>query len=78
MEHKSPRDAELTGQGWTRQFSASEPRLGEAVESYQELGLEVLTEPVDIRPGDGTCTSCLLANPEFVKVIYTRPHKVSP
>ena len=73
MEQKSPRDAELTAQGWTRQFSASEPRLSEMTVEYQDLGFEILVEPVDTCPGDGTCTACLVDNPEFVKVIYTRP-----
>ena len=74
MEHKSPRDGELRNQGWTRQFSASPPRLDEAVEEYRAIGFEVLIEPVDICPSDGTCTACLAADPDSVKVIYTRPH----
>ncbi|MFH1138355.1 MAG: hypothetical protein V1816_19960 [Pseudomonadota bacterium] len=72
MEHRSIRDRELGEQGWIRQFSASEPRLTEAVEQYRELGFEVLLEPVDLCPADGDCASCLGAAPEFVKVIYTR------
>ena len=73
MEHKSPRDEELTAQGWTRQFATSEPRLSEAVEEYKELGFEVVIEPVDLCPADDTCTICLADNPDYVKVIYTRP-----
>ena len=73
MEQKSPRHPELKAQGWTRQFSASSPRLEEAVENYRELGFEVLLEPVELNPADGTCTSCLVDNPDFVRVIYTRP-----
>ncbi|MEW5723092.1 MAG: hypothetical protein AB1896_08300 [Thermodesulfobacteriota bacterium] len=73
MDHKSPRDGELVGQGWTRQFSASEPRLSEAVEAYRELGLEVLLEPLDACPADDACTSCFIDHPEYLKVIYTRP-----
>ena len=75
MEQKSPRDTELTAQGWKRQFSASEPRLSEMGDQYRELGLEVLLEPVDTCPPDGGCTACIAENPEFVKVIYTRPNK---
>jgi hypothetical protein len=45
---------------------------------YRELGLEVLLEPVDTCPSDGTCTACLAENPEFVKVIYTRPGPDDP
>lgn len=73
MEHKSPRDEELANQGWTRQFTASEPRLSEFAEEYKELGLEVLIEPVDTCPDDETCTTCMAEDPDFVKVIYTRP-----
>ena len=73
MDHRSPRDRDLVAGGWTRQFSASEPRLSEAVEAYGEMGLEVRLEPVDTCPSDGTCTACFADNPEFLKVIYTRP-----
>jgi len=73
MEHKSPRDAALAAAGWTRQFATSEPRLSEAADEYGELGFEVLIEPVDVCPTDGTCTVCLAENPDYVKVIYTRP-----
>ena len=73
MEHRSPNDADLLASGWTRQFSASEPRLSEAVEAYREIGLEVKLEPVDVCPSDGTCVACFAENPESLKVIYTRP-----
>jgi len=73
MDHKSPRDNRLTAEGWVRQFSASEPRLSEAVASYRELGFEVRLEPVELRPPDGSCRSCLIDCPDHVKVIYTRP-----
>lgn len=72
MESKSPNDVALVAEGWTRQFSASEPRLSEAVESYQEIGMEVRLEPIDTSCSDGTCTVCMAENPEHVKVIYTR------
>jgi hypothetical protein len=72
MAQKSPRDRELKARGWTRQFSASRPRLDEAVQEYRELGFEVLVEPVETSPSDGACTTCIAENPEYVKVIYTR------
>lgn len=72
MEHKSPRDSELRNLGWTRQFSAGQPRLDEAVEAYRELGYQVLLEPVDTCPEEGTCTACLGSDPSAIKVIYTR------
>ena len=76
MEPKSPRDEELVNNGWRRQFSASSPRLDEAVEEYEGLGFEVLVEPVDLTPSAGSCTSCLTGDPDYVKVIYTRPAQI--
>ncbi|MBW1711118.1 MAG: hypothetical protein JRG97_06385 [Deltaproteobacteria bacterium] len=73
MEQKSPRDKELQDQGWTRKFAAAEPRLSEAREGYEELGFEVLFEPLDLCPEDPACTACLAEHPDLIKVIYTRP-----
>ncbi len=58
--------------GWTKQFVAAEPRLSEAVELYRSLGLEVRLEPLPPAE-EGECRSCLEANLERFKVIYTRP-----
>ncbi len=66
------RDEELRAQGWTRQFLADEPRLSEAVDLYRSLGLEVHLEPLSPAE-EGECRSCLEANLERFKVIYTRP-----
>ncbi len=68
--------ARLKAEGWTRRNVASEPRLGEAVDLYRSLGLEVLLVPVRIRDGaDGSCTACFSADadPDRYQVIYTRP-----
>lgn len=71
------REAELIKQGWRRQFMASEPRLGEAVQQYRELGFEVRLEAVDPAAcqSGGQCTACF-QQPEaaaLLKVIFTRP-----
>ncbi len=67
------RQQELENQGWTRQFTADEPRLSEAVEEYQELGFEVLQEPIDPQDmQEGECSSCLMAQCDRYKIIYTR------
>ena len=63
-------DAELRSAGWQRCFVADEPRLSEAVETYEDLGFEVIVLPV--RADDGTCTECMLANPDAFRVIYVR------
>ena len=66
------RQQELENEGWTRQFTTDEPRLSEAVEEYKELGFEVLMEPIDSSETGGECTSCLMADCDHYKVIYTR------
>jgi len=61
---------DLEAQGWQRCFIADEPRLSEAVETYEELGFEVLLLPVPL--DDGGCTECMRQQPDRFKVIYTR------
>jgi len=69
---KTSRHEELEADGWTRQFIASEPRLSEAKEAYEEMGLEVRLEPVDIKDLDQECTDCLEMD-DSCRLIYTRP-----
>jgi hypothetical protein len=66
------RREDLERQGWTRQFTADEPRLSEASEEYKKLGFEVLWEPVNPREMEGECSSCLMAACDQYKIIYTR------
>lgn len=63
------REEELKRQGWIRQFTASEPRLSEAVELYRSLGYEVRLEPA-VPEDREACRECLL---EDCKTIYIRP-----
>ncbi len=69
----------LVAEGWTRRSVVSEPRLSEVVETYEELGHEVLLVPVlkecVADGGAGSCSVCFGADedPERYKVIYTRP-----
>ena len=58
-------------EGWTRRFTGSPPRLTELVDLYEELGQDVLLDPV--LPGElaRECDGCTLALSVF-KVIYTR------
>ena len=66
-------EAELVAAGWQRCFVADEPRLGEAVETYRELGFEVTTVAVRLDDADdGACTACMRLDPERFRVIYTR------
>lgn len=62
--------AELLARGWQRCFIADEPRLSEAVETYEELGFEVALAPVTSQDAD--CTECMMQDPHRFKVIYTR------
>ena len=72
---------ELFAAGWRRRSVASEPRLGEAVTMYRNLGYEVLLVPLlreCAAEGVGeSCTACFEADasPERYQVIYTRPRE---
>lgn len=67
------REEELKKEGWEKRFTMDEPRLSEAVAQYEEIGFEVLLEPVDTSSEE--CTSCLTAVSDRYKTIYTRPRK---
>ena len=67
------REEELKKEGWEKRFTMDEPRLSEAAEQYQEIGFEVLLEPVDLSPEE--CTSCMAASTNTPKTIYTRRKK---
>ncbi|MCK5414783.1 MAG: hypothetical protein KAJ35_05325 [Thermoplasmata archaeon] len=65
-------------EGWKRRMVASEPRLSEIVEMYENLGFEVRLEPLDPSdPGwdEDECTICLEdpGEAERTRVVYTRP-----
>ncbi len=70
---KSQRET-LEAEGWTRQFIASEPRLSDSREAYEEMGLEVRFELVDMDDLDQECKTCLEMD-EHCRVIYTRPKR---
>ena len=60
-------------EGWERRFIASEPRLSEAVEMYESLGLEVRLLPVHKCAEGDECTACF--DSERDRIIYTRKRK---
>ncbi len=76
MPAKKTRREILEAEGWTRQFIASEPRLSEAKEVYEEMGLEVRLEPVDKGDLDQECKDCYEMD-ESCRTIYTRPRRES-
>jgi len=57
--------------GWTRRFVGAPPRLQEAVELYEALGLEVRLEPPSADDLQEFCEDCAAAMTLF-RVIYTR------
>jgi hypothetical protein len=69
-----PTQLELVARGWERRFIYDEPRLSEAVDTYRELGFEVLLLPVAV--DDRDCTECMLQEPDRFRVIYTRKRHV--
>ncbi len=76
-------EVRMMEEGWKRRMVASEPRLSEMVEMYEDLGFEVKLEPVgpdDPYWEEDGCTICLEdpSAKDLVKVVYTRrvPGKV--
>jgi hypothetical protein len=71
----------LEREGWSKRFVASEPRLSEAVEMYQEAGFEVHLEPLSKDPICDSCTGteegddcrvCFEGSEDLYKIIFTR------
>jgi len=67
------REEELQKQGWEKRFTTDEPHLSEMAEQYQELGFEVLLEPVD--PSSEECTVCITVSSDRYRTLYTRRRK---
>ena len=73
------REEELLAEGWERRFVATESRLKEAVELYEEIGFEVLLEPLPKEEetrgascAENGCTACFDGDRERYRIIYTR------
>jgi hypothetical protein len=77
----SNRLAQLEKEGWVRQFEASEPRLSEAVQLYQQSGFEVHLEPVELLSADCSnneskrCLACFEGFQDQYKIIFTRKRR---
>jgi len=65
-----PTEAELSAGGWKRGCIADEPRISELVETYDEIGFDVLLVPVPL--DDMECTECIAQNPDRFRILYTR------
>ncbi len=67
-----PADPELEAAGWERRFLADEARAEEALETYRELGFEVMAvelTPSTLGPKCGSCAATICS--AYV-LIYTR------
>jgi hypothetical protein len=67
------RHEQLVKEGWSRRFIYDEPRLTEAKELYESMGLEVRLEPVIPDELEDGCDTCITAAPDRYRIIYTRP-----
>lgn len=61
----------LRSQGWEMRFSASGPRLSEAMSNYENLGFEVKAVPVKELLTDG-CKICFDDESDDSAMIFTR------
>jgi len=68
---------QLTGEGWTKKFTAREPQLSEYVEMYESLGFEVCLQPPDVDEKGDQCRECFKAGDDRYRVIYTRKKQPS-
>lgn len=72
-EERTRRDEELAREGWEKKLTATEPRLTEFVQMYEELGFEVRQEsvlPEDL--GGRGCHACFIAAADLYRTVYTR------
>lgn len=81
----SSKEEELTKEGWERRSIASEPRLSEIADMYEESGFEVDLEPLtaveDPDENSEKCQACMICFKGFeeeYKVIYTRKKDHAP
>ena len=65
---------EMEEEGWVKRFVGAPPRLREAVELYEALGLEVRLERVGPEDLEEACEGCAAVTALF-RVIYTRARR---
>jgi hypothetical protein len=73
---KTSRRAQLEKQGWKKQTTYDEPRLGELVAAYEEAGLDVRLEEPDQKT-ISECSACFAGGVGKLKTIYTREKKAT-
>ena len=75
-EDKESREKRLETEGWVKQTTIGEPRLGEIVELYKSLGYEVHLEPLKLEELDEECRSCYESEIGEVKTVYVRKNRL--
>ena len=65
-------DPERLAQGWERRFVADGARAKEMIQLYEELGFEVVSDPVTPEQLDDDCADCALLAALKFQTIYTR------
>ncbi|HAP93414.1 MAG TPA: hypothetical protein DCM26_02165 [Desulfotomaculum sp.] len=63
---------QLTGEGWTKKFTAREPQLSEYVKMYESLGFEVYLQSLEVDEKGDQCRECFKTGGDQYKAIYTR------
>ena len=63
-------ETELLADDWQRCFIVDASRLADAVETYEEMGMEVTLLPIDL--DDLECAECMRSEPNRYRVIFTR------
>ncbi len=66
-----PPNPELIARGWRRRFIADQRMARDAVETYKELGYEVILEPVSVERLKDECSGCRAVLERF-QALYTR------
>jgi hypothetical protein len=79
MNIKPSNIEKLEREGWTRQFTADEPRLSEVIALYEEMGLEVHLESfIEVQPSSEfpitgrKCSACFKGVENQHKIIFIR------
>ena len=62
--------AELEADGWERGCIADRSRIPDLVDTYDEIGFDVVLVPVPL--DDEGCTECMKSDPDGFRVLYTR------
>jgi hypothetical protein len=66
-------DPKRLAAGWERRFVTDASRIDEMVQLYEELGYEVVADPIRTEDLDEDCEDCQLLALRQFRMLYTRP-----